>query len=78
MDQIARKLVPSILKVEIEGTKIKAEISDGRIVLVPISWFPRLAKASSQALNNFEISPSGYGIHWPDMDEDISIKSFIS
>jgi hypothetical protein len=78
MDQIARKLTPSILKIEIEGIRIKAEISDGRIVLIPISWFPRLKSAPPAVLKNFEISPSGYGVHWPDVDEDISIKSFIS
>lgn len=78
MNHPANKINLSIVKVAIEGDKIKAEISDGRIVLVPISWFPRLSKASSSALNNFEISPSGYGIHWPEVDEDISIKAFVS
>lgn len=78
MDPKINKMDLSILKAEIEGQRIKAEISDGRIILIPLSWFPRLASASLEALENFEVSPSGYGIHWPDLDEDISIKAFLS
>ncbi len=80
MAQIAKKnrlREPAILKISIGDDKITAEITDGRVISVPIAWFPRLAKATPQQLKNFEISPSGYGIHWPDVDEDISIKSFI-
>lgn len=68
----------SILKVSFADDKITAEISDGRTVSIPIVWFPRLAKATQDQLLRYEISPSGYGIHWPDLDEDISIKSFVS
>ncbi len=68
----------SILKVSISSDKITANISDGRIVSIPLNWFPRLEAATSKQLQTFEISPSGYGIHWPELDEDISIKSFIS
>jgi len=77
--QTAKKIPPiSISKILIDADKITATISDGRIVSIPISWFPRLAKATLQQLQNFEVSPSGYGVHWPDVDEDISIKAFIS
>jgi hypothetical protein len=68
----------SIVKLSIENDALVATISDGRIVSVPIVWFSRLRDASQDKLNNFEISPSGYGIHWPDLDEDISIKSFLN
>jgi hypothetical protein len=68
----------SILKLSVENDMLVATISDGRIVSIPIVWFSRLRNASKNQLNNFEISPSGYGIHWPDLDEDISIKSFLS
>ena len=57
---------------------LTATINDGRIISIPTKWFERLSKASVKQLQNFEISPSGYGIHWPEMDEDISIRSFIS
>ncbi len=67
----------SILKVIVASGKITAELSDNRIISIPIEWFPHLERATSQQLQKFEISPSGYGIHWPEIDEDISIKSFI-
>lgn len=67
----------SIIKLSVENDMLVATISDGRIVSIPIVWFSRLRNASSDKLNNFEISPSGYGIHWPELDEDISIKSFL-
>lgn len=65
-----------IIKLNVENDMIVVTISDGRIVSIPIAWFPRLRGASQEKLNNYEISPSGYGIHWPDLDEDISIKGF--
>jgi hypothetical protein len=47
-------------------------------VSIPLTWFPLLSNASEVQRRNFKISPGGYGIHWPDLDEDISIKSFIN
>lgn len=74
---------PSIEELRINSltvaqNELTAEISDGRIVSIPIAWFPKLAGAPDKQLKNFEISPSGYGVHWPEIDEDISIKSFIN
>ncbi len=57
---------------------LTAKINDGRVISIPINWFERLRKASIEQLQNFEVSPSGYGIHWPEIDEDISIRSFLS
>ncbi|PWU12532.1 MAG: DUF2442 domain-containing protein [Bdellovibrio sp.] len=81
MDQTAKKISVeelSILRLKVDQEKVTAEISDGRVVSIPLAWFPRLLSATVNQLQNFEISPSGYGIHWPDVDEDISIKSFVS
>jgi hypothetical protein len=52
-------------------------MSDGREVSIPIAWFPRLLEASKEQLERFTISPSGYGLHWPDLDEDISVRAFL-
>ena len=68
----------SITKLKIESDMLIATICDGRVVSIPIVWFSRLRNASQNQLNNFIISPSGYGIQWPDIDEDISIKSFLN
>ena len=67
----------AILSLTIGIDNITAGISDGRIISIPIAWFPRLSNATESELKNFEISPTGYGIHWPDVDEDISIKAFL-
>ena len=67
----------SIIKLKVENDMLVATISDGRIVSIPVVWFPRLRGASQEKLNHFEISPSGYGIHWPEIDEEISIKAFL-
>lgn len=67
---------PAIMKVKVEKEKIIAMMSDGREVAIPIAWFDRLANATGKQLKNLQISPGGYGIHWPDIDEDISVKAF--
>jgi hypothetical protein len=81
MNSTARKLSINelaIKDIKITNEMIIAHINDGRTVSIPISWFPLLSNASENQRQNFEISPGGYGIHWPDLDEDISIKSFIN
>jgi hypothetical protein len=68
----------SIIGVKITEDFLGAKISDGREVSIPIAGFSRLVNANPDQLSNYEISPSGHGIHWPDLDEDISIKSFLN
>jgi hypothetical protein len=71
------KNYPVITGVAVRAGKIIAILNDGREVSIPLSRFPRLLNATSIQQNRFEISPSGYGIHWPELDEDISVKAFI-
>ena len=61
----------------IDGSTIKAVLVDGRTISVPLVWFPRLAKASKEQLNNWEILGNGEGIHWPDVDEDLSAQGLL-
>lgn len=68
----------SILGLKVDVNSLTARISDGREVTIPIAWFPKLKKASLKDLQTFELSPSGYGIHWPNLDEDISLKAFLT
>ena len=79
MSSPSRKIknYPSIVDLKIGNDTITSVMSDGREVSIPIAWFPRLAKATKAQLKKFKISPSGYGIHWPDIDEDISVKAFL-
>jgi hypothetical protein len=50
---------------------------DGRKVTVPLVWFPRLSKASKSQLEHFELLGDGEGIHWPELDEDLSISGLL-
>jgi hypothetical protein len=52
-------------------------LDDGRVILVPINWYPRLATAPRKSLHNFEWIGKGIGIHWPELDEDLSVEGFL-
>lgn len=69
---------PAITKVTVTEEKITSQMSDGREVSIPIAWFPKIFSATKAQRSKLEISPGGYGIHWPDIDEDISVKAFLS
>ena len=79
MNLAAKKInvYPAIIGLKIGKDTITATMSDGREVSVPMAWFPNLSIAKKTELKHFEISPGGYGIHWPDIDEDISVKAFV-
>lgn len=53
-------------------------LSDGRIIATPIDWYPRLLRATPRQRANYEISAAGHGIHWPDVDEDLSVEGMLS
>ena len=63
-----------IERVDVTDEAITFHLSDGRRVSVPLSWSWRLEEATSEERQNFEISPSGYSVHWPDVDEDLSAR----
>ncbi|MFH1739968.1 MAG: DUF2442 domain-containing protein [bacterium] len=53
------------------------EMSDGRILSVPLVWFPRLLHATPEQRQNWELLGGGEGIHWPEVDEDISVEGLL-
>ena len=63
--------------VRIEGARLSVDLMDGRTISVPIAWYPRLASATDESLANWEIAGGGYGIHWPDLDEDLSTEGLL-
>lgn len=56
---------------------IHVALRDGREISAPLNWFPRLVKASPSERANWQIFDNGTGIHWPDVDEDISVLSLL-
>ena len=63
---------PRIIAMRVTDDSITAELADGRSISVPVAWSWRLSEATPEQRNNFEIIGSGLGVHWPDIDEDIS------
>ncbi len=53
------------------------DLSDGRSISVPVAWYPRLLHATPQERNNWRLVGRGEGIHWPDLDEDISVRNIL-
>lgn len=53
-------------------------LTDGRQLAIPLSYFPRLLHASADQQNKFEMSGGGTGLHWPDLDEDISVQGLLN
>jgi hypothetical protein len=66
-----------ITHVTITDDTLAVDLEDGRTIAVPIGWFPRLAYGTPAERANFQISGAGYGIHWPDLDEDVGIEGLI-
>ncbi len=69
--------LPSVLSLKFEKDSMQIVLSDGRTIGIPLAWYPKLASASKSHLQHFQISPAGYGIHWPDLDEDLSVYGFL-
>ena len=69
--------LPRAVKVTITDDTVSVDLEDGRTIAAPIGWYPRLAHGTSAERANFQISGAGYGIHWPDLDEDIGVEGLL-
>lgn len=69
--------LPRVSTVSISNDTLTVDIEDGRTISVPIGWYPRLAYAQQVERENYQISGAGYGIHWPDLDEDIGVEGLL-
>jgi hypothetical protein len=65
-------------QVAVSDDTLAVELSDGRSLSVPLAWFPRLAHGSLGERNNWQFIAGGRGIHWPDLDEDISVEGLLA
>jgi len=57
--------------------KLMVDLMDGRGISVPLAWYPKLFHATLEQRQTWEICGGGYGIHWPDIDEDLSIEGLL-
>ena len=63
--------------VRVTDRELVVELRDGRVVSVPLAWYPRLAEGSPRERRRWELLGPGIGIHWPDLDEDISVEGLL-
>ncbi len=68
---------PRVLNIDMTNDEIIAHLMDGRTISVPLVWSWRLSEATPQQRQNFEILGDGQGVHWPDIDEDISVEGML-
>jgi hypothetical protein len=66
-----------VAAVEVDAEKLSVALNDGRTISVPLLWYPRLANATQAQRNNWKIAGGGYGIHWPDIDEDLNTEGLL-
>jgi len=63
--------------VELTEDEVKVRLMDGRTIAAALVWYPRLLHATPDQRKNWEIAGAGYGIHWPDVDEDLSTEGLL-
>ena len=70
--------VPHAVTVAVSGDTLAVDFADGRTVAVPTAWFPRLLHATPAEREDWRLLAAGEGIHWPNLDEDISVESLLA
>jgi hypothetical protein len=68
---------PRAEQVRVEADALVVELIDGRTLAVPLSWYPRLLHGSSSEQGNWRLIGGGTGIHWPELEEDISVRGLL-
>lgn len=77
MGILALRADERVSDVRVNSDSLVVHLKDGRTISVPLVWYPRLLKASSKQRKNWRIAGGGYGIHWPDIDEDLSTEGLL-
>jgi hypothetical protein len=73
----AVEIDPRVQAVAVSDDRLEVSLRDGRTISAPLAWFPRLAKADPQARAVWEPSAAGLGVHWPLVDEDLSVEGLL-
>ena len=79
MNTLAIELeIPDAVDVKVSEDTLSVELSDGRTISVPVDWYPRLTHATVEERANWRIIGRGHGIHWGDIDEDVSVEGLLA
>jgi hypothetical protein len=70
--------VSNIENVAVTQDTLRVDLSDGRSILAPLAWFPRLFHATAEERNQWRLIGKGHGIHWEELDEDISVEGLLA
>jgi hypothetical protein len=77
MGILATAAVERVADVRCDAERLFVDLMDGRTIAVPLAWYPRLLAATPEQRAGWEIAGGGYGIHWPDIDEDLSAEGLL-
>ena len=77
MHSLATETDVRAMHVAVEEARLVVDLMDGRTIAVPLAWYPRLANATPEQRIHWELAGGGYGIHWPDIDEDLSTEGLL-
>jgi hypothetical protein len=78
MTSLELETEPSAIKVAVTNEKLSVDLADGRTLLVPLGWYPRLKHATDVERQNWRLLGDGYAIEWPDIDEHIGIEGLVA
>ena len=67
-----------LLQIYFAKDALSVDLEDARTVVAPMAWYPRLLNATKSELTNWRLTGGGAGIHWPDLDEDISVENLLA
>ena len=70
--------IPNAIDVKTTDEALIVELNDGRMISAPLAWYPRLLKATEQERSHWRLIGKGQGIHWEDLDEDISVENLLT
>ncbi|MDQ1613210.1 MAG: hypothetical protein QOG00_3141 [Pyrinomonadaceae bacterium] len=77
MSTLALAADERVADVEVTEDELRVRLMDGRTISVPLVWYPRLLNASGEQRKNWQIIGGGYGLHWEDVDEDLSTEGLL-
>jgi hypothetical protein len=66
-----------VADVQVSDVELSVRLKDGRTIAAPLAWYPRLLHATKAQRRKWEIAGGGYGIHWPEIDEDLSVEGLL-
>jgi hypothetical protein len=75
---VGSRPLPAVTTIVVTDDTLTVDLSDGRTLSVPLAWFPRLLHGSTAERQHWQLIGQGVGIHWPELDEDISVEGLLA